>query len=67
MSTKSTIVYGNGFHLYFDHADEKVHLGIESKDFECGSGEVTVTLPRGALEAIAESREVWRKCMGWVS
>jgi hypothetical protein len=63
MSTKSTIAYGDKFHLYFDHADDKVHLRVEGAGFNCGPDKVTVDLSKEVLEAIANSRNVWSKCM----
>ncbi|MEL6578591.1 MAG: hypothetical protein AAFQ14_02475 [Cyanobacteria bacterium J06621_12] len=53
MSTKSSIVYGNSFHLYKECFDEEnVYLELESVEFNASNNQVTVTIPVAIWEVI---------------
>ena len=53
MSTKSSIAYGNNFHLYKECFDEEnIYLELESVEFNASNNQVTVTIPVAIWEAI---------------
>ena len=53
MSTRSTLAYGPGFHLYHEVFDEDyVYLQVEGTQFEAGYGRVMVPIPVHVWEVI---------------
>ena len=53
MSTRSTLAYGPGFHLYHEVMDEDyVYLRVEGTQFEAGYGQVMVPIPVHVWEVI---------------
>lgn len=55
MSTKSTIIYGDGFHLYTELFDGKhVFLELSAVEFIATPGAVTVAIPLPVWECIRE-------------
>jgi len=56
MSTKSTLVYGPGFHLYHEcFEQDNVYLELEKTHFECYPDRVTVAIPVVVWEVIRQS------------
>jgi hypothetical protein len=56
MSTKSTLVYGSGFHLYHEcFEQDNVYLELEKAHFECYPDRVTVAIPVVVWEVIRQS------------
>lgn len=56
MSTKSTLVYGPGFHLYHEcFEQDNVYLELEKTHFECYPDMVTVAIPVVVWEVIRQS------------
>ncbi|NOU23772.1 MAG: hypothetical protein HOO93_18650 [Methyloglobulus sp.] len=56
MSTKSTLVYGPGFHLYHECFEpDNVFLELEKAHFECYPDSVTVAIPVVVWEVIRQS------------
>lgn len=55
MSTKSTLVYGPGFHLYHEcFEQDNVYLELEKTHFECCPDRVTVAIPVVVWEVIRQ-------------
>ena len=53
MSTKSSLAYGDNFHLYQECFDEEnVYLELESVEFEASRDRVTVSIPVAIWEVI---------------
>lgn len=53
MSTKSTIISGDNFHLYSEMMDEdNVWLELEGVYFEASSGSITVAIPAAIWQSI---------------
>jgi hypothetical protein len=56
MSTKSTLTYGPGFHLYHEAFEkDNVYLELEKAHFECYPDRVTVAIPVVVWEVIRQS------------
>lgn len=53
MSTRSTLAFGPGFHLYQEVLDEDyVYLRVEGTQFEAGYGQIMVPIPVHVWEVI---------------
>jgi hypothetical protein len=57
MSTKSTLEYGENFHLYVDYmVTETVYLRLTGTDFVARPDSVTVAIPFGLWNRLAEKK-----------
>lgn len=60
MSTKATILYDDGWHLYRECEDGSIHLHLDRPsevDFECSTHHVQVRLPARVLRALLVGAE----------
>ena len=52
MSTRSTIKYGDGFHLYSDLMGDAIHLELKGVEFKASRDSVDVAIPLAVWEII---------------
>lgn len=64
MSTKATILYDEGWHLYREVADGTVHLHLDEPgdvDFVCSQHRVNVMIPLRVLDQLLENVDYVRR------
>jgi hypothetical protein len=64
MSTKATILFDDGWHLYREVADGTIHLHLDEPgdvDFVCSQHHIDVMLPLRVLDALLDSTETVRR------
>ena len=52
MSTRSTIKYGDSFHLYSDLMDDAIHLELKGVEFKASRDSIDVAIPLAVWEVI---------------